>query len=67
VDNTITRAVLTCGFSLLQSALLYLINRRLLGIHGFHLLWLHEVIRALANTLVGIPVFLLLDRWKQQE
>lgn len=67
VENTATRALLTCGFSLLQSALLYLINRRLLGIHGFHLLWLHEVIRALVNTVVAIPIFLLLDRWKQPE
>ena len=32
VENTTTRAVLTFGFSLLQSVLLYLIERRLLGI-----------------------------------
>lgn len=67
VENTASRALLTFLFSLLHSALLYLINRRLLGIHGFHLLWLHELIRSLVNTLVAIPVFLLLDRWKQQD
>jgi rod shape-determining protein MreD len=67
VDNSSTRAVLTFGFSLLQSVLLYLIQRRLLGIHGFHVLWLHELVRAVANTLIAVPIFLLLDRWKHQE
>jgi rod shape-determining protein MreD len=67
VENTGTRAILTFGFSLVHSVLLYLIERRLLGIHGFHVLWLHELIRALANTLVAIPIFLLLDRWKRQD
>jgi rod shape-determining protein MreD len=67
VENTSTRAVLTFGFSLLQSVLLYLIERRLLGMRGFHLLWLHELLRAFINTLVAIPTFLLLDRWKHRE
>jgi rod shape-determining protein MreD len=67
VENLGTRALLSFGFSLLQSVLLYLIERRLLGIRAFHLLWLHELLRAVANTVVAIPVFLLLDRWKHQE
>jgi rod shape-determining protein MreD len=67
VENLGTRALLSFGFSLLQSALLYLIERRLLGILNFHLLWLHELLRAVANTAVAIPLFLLLDRWKQQD
>jgi rod shape-determining protein MreD len=67
VENLATRTLLTFGFSLIQSGLLYLIERRLLGIQGFHLLWLHELIRAAVNTLVAIPVFLLLDRWKRQD
>ena len=67
VDNSVTRAILTFLFSLLQSVLLYLIERRLLGIHGFHVLWLHELLRALVNTVVAIPAFALLDKWKQQD
>jgi rod shape-determining protein MreD len=67
VENLATRALLSFGFSLVQSMLLYLIERRLLGIHAFHLLWLHELLRAVANTVVAVPVFLLLDRWKRQE
>jgi rod shape-determining protein MreD len=67
VENTATRAILTFGFSLLQSGLLYLIERRLLGIRVVHILWLHELLRAAANTLVAIPIFLLLDRARHQE
>jgi len=67
VENNATRGLLTFGFSLLQSMLLYLVERRLLGIRGFRLLWLHELLRAALNTVVAIPIFLLLDRWKRQE
>jgi rod shape-determining protein MreD len=67
VDNTATRAILMFGFSLLQSALLYLIERRLLGIRSFHILWLHELLRAAVNTIAAIPIFLLLDRTRRRE
>jgi rod shape-determining protein MreD len=67
VENTGTRAILTFGFSLLQSVLLYLIERHLLGIREFHLLWLHELLRALVNTLVAVPIYLVLDRFKRQD
>jgi len=67
VENNATRALLTFGFSLLQSALLFLIERHLLGLRAFHLLWLHELLRAAVNTVVAIPVFLLLDRTKHRE
>jgi rod shape-determining protein MreD len=67
VENTGTRAVLTFGFSLVQSVLLYLIERRLLGVRAFHVLWLHELLRAVVNTAVGVPIYLLLDRFKYQE
>jgi rod shape-determining protein MreD len=67
VENTGTRAVLTFGFSLVQSVLLYLIERRLLGIREFHVLWLHELLRATVNTAVGVPIYLLLDRFKYRE
>jgi len=67
VENNATRALFTFCFSLIQSILLYLIERRLLGIRAFHLMWLHEFLRALANTAIAVPIFLLLDRWKRQE
>jgi rod shape-determining protein MreD len=67
VENTTTRALLAFGFSLVQSVLLYLIERRLLGIRAFHMLWLHELLRAVANTALALPVCYLLDRAKHTE
>ncbi len=67
VENILTRTVLSFSFSLLGSALLFLIERRLLGHTGFRLLWLHQALRALIDTAVAIPLFLLLDRWKSRE
>lgn len=67
VENLSTRILMNFGFSLLSSILLFLINRRLLGLPGFHLLWLHELIRATVNTIVAVPIFLLLDQAKRTE
>jgi rod shape-determining protein MreD len=67
VDNISTRVLMNFGFSLLQSLILYLINSRLLGLSGYHVLWLHELIRALLNTVVAIPLFLMLDATKRND
>ncbi len=67
VDNLTTRVVMNFGFSLLNSIILFLINRRLLGQADVHLEWGHELIRAGANTLVALPIFLLLDYTKRPE
>jgi len=67
VENLATRILINFGFSLLNSVLIYLINRRLLGIVDFHIMWLHELLRALLNTVVAIPIFFLLDRARRIE
>jgi len=67
VENVLTRLLMNLGFSLLQSLLLFLIQRYLLGIREYHLLWLHELLRAALNTAVAIPLFALLDRTKRRE
>ena len=67
VENLLTRGMLTFSFSLLQSGLLFVIQRRLLGHTDFHVLWVHELLRAVFNTILGVPLFLLLDRWKTRE
>jgi rod shape-determining protein MreD len=67
VENITTRILMNFGFSIIQSGLLFLIQRYLLGIAGYRIAWLHELYRALFNTLVAIPVFLLLDRWKLRD
>ncbi len=67
VENLTTRILITFGFSLTQSAILYLISRTLLGLQTPHPLYLHELLRAAINTAVAIPLFLLLDRFKHRE
>jgi len=67
VDSLTTRVLMNFGFSILNSLILFLINRRLLGQAEVHLQWLQELIRALANTVVAIPIFFLLDFTKRPE
>ena len=69
VENLLTRILMNFGFTevLVQSGLLYLIDRVLLGIHGGRILWLHELLRATLNTAVAIPIFLFLDRFKLRD
>ena len=67
VENLSTRVLMNFGFSLLQSLILYLIDSRLLGLPGQHVLWKHELIRALLNTAVAIPLFFLLDAAKRTD
>jgi rod shape-determining protein MreD len=66
VDSITTRAVMSFGFCLMQSVLLYLIERRLLGV-SYQVLWLHELLRAVVNTVAAIPIFYVLDRTKIRE
>jgi rod shape-determining protein MreD len=67
VENLTTRLLINFGFSILNSLLLFLINRRLLGSPEFHILWVHELIRAAINTIVALPIFYLLDNTKRRE
>jgi rod shape-determining protein MreD len=67
VDNPRTRILMVFVFCLVQSALLYLIQSRLLGQRGTQILWLHELLRAAVNAALAIPVFFLLDRTKADE
>ena len=65
VENMTTRLVMNFGFSILNSILLFLINHRLLGLPSFQIMWVHELIRAAVNTLVALPIFMLLDHTKR--
>jgi rod shape-determining protein MreD len=67
VENLTTRLLINFGFSILNSLLLFLINRRLLGSPEFHILWVHELIRAAVNAIVALPIFYLLDNTKRRE
>ena len=65
VEALTTRVLMNFLFSLLNSLLLYLILRRLLGLETHQLLWRHELIRAAVNTAVAIPLFFALDTAKR--
>lgn len=65
VDNTGTRLLLNFGFALLSSIIYILITRVLLGT-GVPIAWSHELIRALANGLLAVPLFLLMDMTKRR-
>lgn len=67
VEAWTTRLAMNFLFSLLNSLLLFLIVRRLLGLSQEQLLWRHELLRAVINTAVAMPIFLLLDRTKRTE
>src|SRR5712671_5273225 len=57
VENLTTRILINFGF--------FLLNRRLLGLTNFHILWLHEFLRAAVNTALALPIFFLLDNTKR--
>lgn len=67
VENITTRLLINFAFYLLNRGLLFLINRRLLGISDFHTLGIHELLYALINAVIAIPIFFLLDYTKRRE
>lgn len=67
VDNIITRALMNFGFCLLQSALLFLLQRYLLGDLAYAAQPAHELLRAAVNACVAVPLFLLLDETRMGE
>jgi len=64
VENVSIRVALTFGFSLLQSVLLYMVHHLLLGDGTYAAQLLHELLRAAVNSIVAVPVFFVLDRFK---
>lgn len=67
VENALTRVWMVFGFSLLQGGLLYLIAHWLLGDPTYRLLPVQQLISAAANTVVALPIFFLLDRFKTRD
>jgi rod shape-determining protein MreD len=65
VENSITRLLLTAVFSVANSVLIYLIERRLLGFE-MQWLWLHEFAKMLANAVVAVGFFWFLDRLRRR-
>jgi rod shape-determining protein MreD len=67
VDNLLNRVMLIFGFSLVQSGMLFVISRWLLGDLTMRLMPVHDLLAATGNTVVGVPFFYLLDRFKTRD
>ena len=67
VDNLINRLMLVFTLSLTQSGLLYVIAHWLLGDATYRVLPVSEAISAVANCVVAVPVFYLLDGFRTRD
>jgi rod shape-determining protein MreD len=67
MENLINRGLITFAFSLLQSLMLFLITRFLLNDPTAHPMYLHELLRAVVNTAVGVPIYFVLDRFRTRD
>lgn len=66
VENPGTRLLMNFAFTLLNTVVYLFIVHRLLAI-DLRTNWLHEVIKAVINGIVGVFVFDVLDRVKARE
>jgi len=65
VENPGSRLLMVFGFYLLHDAIYMVIARGLVGIQQ-QWLWGHELRNALANAVLAIIIFAVLDKFKQQ-
>ena len=65
VENAGTRLLITTGFYVVHEFLYFLIARGLVGL-DLHWSWPHELISAVANAVLGVFLFALMDRLKQR-
>lgn len=65
VENAGSRFLLTIFFYVVHEVVYFMIARGLVGLH-MAWSWPHEFLSGVANALLGVFVFLLLDRVKQR-
>jgi rod shape-determining protein MreD len=65
-ENHGTRLMLTFGFTLAQTAILWLLQRHMLG-QPFAWHWFHEIIRAIANAVAAVILFAMLDLTRRSD
>lgn len=65
-ENHGTRLLLIFGFTLEQTAILWLLERRMLG-QPFAWHWIHELVRAVVDAIFGVVLFALLDLTRSRE
>jgi len=65
VENAGTRLLVTVGFYIVHQVLYFTIARGLVGL-DLHWSWPRELIAAVANAVLGVFLFALMDRLKQR-
>ncbi len=65
-ENNGSRLLLIFAFTLEQTAILWLLQRKLLG-QPFAWHWIHELLRAVLNSLVGVILFAVFDLIRHRE
>jgi len=65
VENAASRFLVTYGFYLLHQFLYFSVQRGLVG-QALGWAWGHELLAALANAAAAVPLFAVLDRFKQR-
>ena len=65
VESVGTRLLVTTGFYVVHQIIYFTIARVLVGL-DLHWVWSRELIAAVANAVVGVLLFTLMDRLKQR-
>ena len=65
VESVGTRLLLTSGFYVTHQIIYFTIARALVGL-TLHWSWPHELLAAIVNAALAVPLFALMDRLKQR-
>ena len=65
VESVGTRLLVTSGFYVIHQIIYFTIARLLVGL-DLHWVWSRELIAAVANAIVGVLLFTLMDRLKER-
>ena len=65
VESVPTRLLVTTGFYVIHEVLYFLIARAMVRL-DLHWSWPHELVAAIANAILGVLLFALMDRMKQR-
>lgn len=65
VENAGSRFLVTLFFYILHEVVYFTIARGLVGL-TLHWSWVHELGAAFANAVLAVPLFMLLDKFKQR-
>jgi rod shape-determining protein MreD len=67
VENPVNRLVLSLIFFLLQSCILFVIQKFLVADPYVHMRILYELVGAPINATLAVPIFVMLDRFRHRD